>query len=264
MEPVTTTAIVLIGIVVIATACVRRIVVCESHVGLLYRNGRFKRELTPGRHFVWRPGTRCETFDQRRETTMIPGQELLSKDNVGLKITLAVSHEIADARLAAEAVQCSALELYTAGQLALREALAQRNIDEILEARSNIGAEMLPVVAEKAAAFGLIVRAVEIKDVMFPGELKRIFAEVVRAREEGRAALEKARGESAALRNLANAAKLLDGNPALMNLRMLQSIAVAAGNTGNTLVLGVPQGLAELPRRGDPRLSGRGATSDES
>ena len=238
---------------VIAAICVRRIVVRESHVSLLHRNGRFVRELAPGRYFVWRPGTTCETFDRRRQSIAIPGQEILSKDNIGLKTSLVVSYKIDDARLAVEKVQSFVRELYTAVQLAMRDALAQRNIDDILEARSAIGAELFPVVAEAAAEFGLTVHAVEIKDVMFPGELKRIFAEVARAREEGRASLEKARGESAALRSLANTAKLLDGNPALMNLRVLQSIATAAGNTGNTLVLGVPQGLTELSRSSDHR-----------
>lgn len=264
METMIVVAAVSAAAVAIGASCVRRIVVREMRVGLLYRNGLFKRELAPGRHFVWRPGTSCETFDQRRETSLIPGQELLSKDNVGLKTSLAVSYEIADARLAAEAVQCFSYELYTMAQLALREAVARRTIDEILVSRAQIGAELLPVVAEAAAAFGLKVHSVEIKDVMFPGELKRIFAEVARAREEGRAALERARGESAALRHLANAAKLIDGNPALMNLRVLQSIAAAASTTGNTLVLGVPQGLTELSRSSDKRSSERNAAIGES
>ncbi len=72
---------------------------------------------------------------------------------------------------------------------------------------------------------------------MFPGELKNIFAQVVNARKEGLAALERARGESAALRNLANAASLFDNNPNLMQLRFLQSLEK---NTGNTVVIMPP------------------------
>ena len=74
---------------------------------------------------------------------------------------------------------------------------------------------------------------------MFPADLKRAFADVLKAKHEGQAALERARGESAALRNLANAARVLEGNPALMNLRLMQSLS-AAQSAGNTLVLGVP------------------------
>jgi len=79
---------------------------------------------------------------------------------------------------------------------------------------------------------------------MLPNDLKRAFSEVLKAKQEGQAALERARGESAALRNLANAARVLDGNPALMNLRLMQSLS-AARNSGNTFVLGVP-GLVPL------------------
>jgi regulator of protease activity HflC (stomatin/prohibitin superfamily) len=89
---------------------------------------------------------------------------------------------------------------------------------------------------------------------MLPGELKRAFAEVLKARQEGQAALERARGESAALRNLANAARLLENNPALHNLRLLQSIT-AAGSAGNTLVMGVPTGFVPL-KNGATRSQG--------
>ncbi len=241
--------IAVLGIVVVARVCISKVMVRESHVGLLYRNGRLTRELAPGGHFVWRFGTACEQHDLRRQSMTIAGQELLSKDNIGLKTTLVVRYEVANVRLAVSAVDSYTQELYIAAQLALRECLSRHSIDEVLQSRSIIGTEVLPLVVEAADAFGVKLHAVEMKDVMLPGDLKRAFAEVVRAREEGRAALEKARGESAALRNLANAAKLLDGNPALMNLRVLQSIAATAESSGNTLVFGVPQGLTELSRK---------------
>jgi len=83
------------------------------------------------------------------------------------------------------------------------------------------------------------VLAVEVKDAMFPANLKRAFSDVLKAKQEGQASLERARGESAALRNLANAARVLEGNPALMNLRLMQSLS-SAQNAGSTLVLGLP------------------------
>jgi regulator of protease activity HflC (stomatin/prohibitin superfamily) len=108
-------------------------------------------------------------------------------------------------------------------------------------------------VQPEAAKIGIAIHAVEVKDVMFPAELKRAFADVLKAKQEGQAALERARGESASLRNLANAARVLDGNPALMNLRVLQSLA-SAQNAGNTLVLGVPGGLVPL-KNGKPNTA---------
>lgn len=93
-------------------------------------------------------------------------------------------------------------------------------------------------------ALGLQLLSATIKDITFPGELKRVFAQVVKAQKDGLAALEKARGESAALRNLANAAKLLENNPALLQLRLLQAVSESAGNT---VVLGLPAQATLVP-----------------
>ena len=79
--------------------------------------------------------------------------------------------------------------------------------------------------------FGIKLISIDIKDITFPGALKQTFAQVVKARYEGLAALERARGESAALRNLSNSAKILENNPALMHLRTIQSFNESSGNT---------------------------------
>ena len=79
---------------------------------------------------------------------------------------------------------------------------------------------------------------------MFPGKLKEIFAQVVNAKKEGLAALEKARGETAALRNLTNAAKMIEGNPNLMQLRLVQALGEGSGNT---LILGMPSQSMPIP-----------------
>ena len=90
--------------------------------------------------------------------------------------------------------------------------------------------------------------------------MKRAFADVLKARQEGQAALERARGESASLRNLANAAKVMEGNPALMNLRLMQSLT-AAQNAGNTLVLGMPGGFVPLNQTKPTKNTETGETS---
>ena len=84
---------------------------------------------------------------------------------------------------------------------------------------------------------------------MFPGDLKNVFAQVVNARKEGLASLERARGETAALRHLANAAKLMEGNPELMQLRLLQALKEGSGNT---IVLKMP-GAGEASESGKQR-----------
>jgi hypothetical protein len=117
-------------------------------------------------------------------------------------------------------------------------------IHTTLAQRQSIGARLHDIVSAKALSFGVKLLGVEIRDIMFPGELKKIFTQVVRARQEGLAALEKARGETAALRNLANAAQLVDRNPSLMQLRLLQ---VIGQQSGNTVVLGVPSSSRPIP-----------------
>jgi hypothetical protein len=99
--------------------------------------------------------------------------------------------------------------------------------------------------------------SVNLKDIMFPGKLKEIFAQVVNAKKEGLAAIEKARGETAALRHLANAAKMIDGNPNLMPLRLVQALGEASGNT---LILGMPPQSMPVPvpkERGAKELKGK-------
>jgi len=136
-------------------------------------------------------------------------------------------------------------DLYTAAQLALRAVAAEATVETLLAQRLDVGAQLLARVQPAVTDLGLTVHAVDVKDVAFPADLKRAFADVLKAKQEGQAALERARGESAALRNLANAARLLGGNPALMNLRLMQSLA-SAQTAGSTLVLGVPGGFVPL------------------
>jgi len=88
---------------------------------------------------------------------------------------------------------------------------------------------------------------VEIKDIMFPGELKNLFAATIRARNEGQAAMEKARAETAAMRNLANAAGLMESHPTLLTLRWIQALDGRGERTGHTVIVGAP--AAVIPTR---------------
>jgi regulator of protease activity HflC (stomatin/prohibitin superfamily) len=225
-------------------------IVQEGLAGLLYRQGRFAEQLAAGRHVRWGRGLALTLHDLRKATIAIAGQEVLTADNVGLKASLLVTYQITDPAKAAHRVQQWFSELYNVAQLALRTVVGRVPVETLLTERSGLAPQLLVLVQPEAAQLGLTVHAVEIKDVMFPAELKRAFAEVLKAKQEGQAALERARGESAALRNLANAARVLEGNPALMNLRLLQSLT-AAQNAGNTLVLGVPGGFVPL-KNGKP------------
>jgi regulator of protease activity HflC (stomatin/prohibitin superfamily) len=217
----------------------------EGYVGLLYHKGKFVEVLGAGRHIRWGRHYSVNAQDLRKTSLVVAGQEVLTADNVGLKVSLVVVYQVVDAVKAAHETQNWQGDLYHAAQLALRGVVGGVAVEALLSQRLEIGAQLLARVQPEAAKIGVNVHSVEVKDVMFPAELKRAFAEVLKSKQEGQAALERARGESAALRNLANAAKLLEGNPALLNLRLMQSLS-AAQTAGNTLVLGMPGGFVPL------------------
>jgi regulator of protease activity HflC (stomatin/prohibitin superfamily) len=158
---------------------------------------------------------------------------------------LSVGYQVSDPVKAAHETQHWQTDLYTAAQLALRAVVNGVAVEPLLAQRFELGAQLLARVQPNSAKIGVTVHSVEVKDVMLPAELKRAFADVLKAKQEGQAALERARGESASLRNLANAARVMEGNPALMNLRLMQSLT-AAQKAGNTLVLGMPGGFVPL------------------
>lgn len=219
----------------------------EFQRGLLYRRGRFVRVLEPGRHWLRARDTLVQPVDVRPAFVTIPGQEVLSADGVTLKVSIAAQYEVADLDVAFNETQDAMAALYLTLQMALREIVGAAKIDELLENRQRFAERLVAIAAEPVATLGLRLLAADIKDIMFPGELKRIFAQVVQAKQEGLAALEKARGETAALRNLANAARMVEENPALLQLRMLQAVA---GQPGSTLVVGAPQVLP-LPAKAE-------------
>lgn len=245
-------AIVLVAVVValvgagVVRALFDRVTVYEFERALRYDRGRYVRLLGPGQHWIYRRRSTLRTVDVRPSFISVPGQEVLTSDAVTLRISLAAEYELVDPALAINGIEDYATAFYLTLQLALRQSVAKVEVDELLANREQVGERLLELSREPAAAFGLALHRVELRDLMFPGELKRTFAQVVTARKDGLAALERARGETAALRNLANAAKLVDANPALLQLRLLQQIAESAGNT---IVLGLPSSATPLPLR---------------
>lgn len=213
-----------------------RLIIFDHEIGLLYQNGRFKKALGPGTHFIYPFFSQVEKFDLRQTQLIVSGQEILSLDNVSLKVSVNCFYRIEDALLAKQKVVSYQETLYAQIQLILRDIIGARTIEKLLEEKQSINQELSERIKAMASQYGLSILEISIKDISFPGELKRIFSEVIRAQKEGQAALERARGESAALRNLANAAKMIEEHPVLMNLRLLQSLS---SNQQNTLVLGL-------------------------
>jgi regulator of protease activity HflC (stomatin/prohibitin superfamily) len=217
----------------------------EGYAGLLYHKGKFVEVLNAGRHIRWGRHYTIEAHDTRKTSLLVAGQELLTADNVSLKLSLLVTYQVIDPVKASHETQSWHSDLYNAAQLALRAVVNGVAVEALFQQRLEIGAQLVARVQPEVTKIGINVLAIEVKDAMFPAELKRAFADVLKAKQEGQAALERARGESATLRNLANAARVLEGNPALMNLRLMQSLS-AAQSAGSTLVLGMPGGFVPL------------------
>jgi regulator of protease activity HflC (stomatin/prohibitin superfamily) len=210
-----------------------QIVVPEWERVLLYRDGRFSEQLEPGRHRrrSWR--RRSVRVVVRPRILVVPAQEVLTSDGLSVKISLTATCRTADPRRWHEAVEDSNAFVYVALQVAVRQAVAGRTLDEVLTARTELPEEMLPAVRATADTVGIALDGLAVRDVMVPAELRHAAAEVATARARGLAALERARSEVAATRALANAARLVAEHPGLLQLRTLQ--AVEAGRA--TVVL---------------------------
>jgi regulator of protease activity HflC (stomatin/prohibitin superfamily) len=260
--------IVLLLVAILAAIVLRPLVsvvtVHDYQRGLRYRQGRFVGLTDPGTHVALRPFTEIQVLDGRPTSLTVPGQEILTADGVALRVSLTARYVVADPVAAVTNDQNYVSALYVALHAGLREALAGRTADEILADRAAIGPLVGGSVASELARLGVELLGVDVRDVMVPSELKRAFAGIVAARREGEAAVERARGETAALRGLANAGRMLEDNPGLLQLRILQQVG---GSSGNTIMLGVPgpdgRPAAPPPPAASTRARGTGRTTVE-
>lgn len=232
----------------------RRITLFPWETGLLYVNGRFAAVLGPGRHWADIAGRTVIRMPTSPQSLSLAPQEMLTADGFPVKLSLVVDYRIDDPRRTRETTGGDYIApLHTAAQLALRAAVQTRGLDALLADRNALEPEIAPIIAKAAAAIGVAIEKVALRDLILPAEVRRMVTEVERARREGLAALERARGEQAALRSLANAARLMKGNPELHALRVLQSLSSQPGRPAPTIVLGagsilpMPAAGAEAP-----------------
>ncbi|MCB9979229.1 MAG: slipin family protein [Rhodospirillales bacterium] len=204
------------------------VTIYDFQKGLLYKNGSFKRELGAGRYHYIRARSMVQVFDLRKVLISLPGQEVLTKDNVNIKVTLVGFYEVVDPAKAAHQSENYAVEFYSFAQIILRDLISSSTIDEFLEKKCDIDAQLLVRLSEKAESLGLVVSAFSIRDIMLPANLKKAFSGVLEAKKEAQRQLEKARGEQAVLRNLSNSSSMYEGNPMLLQARLIQ--ALSAGN----------------------------------
>ena len=234
----------LVAAFVVALLGRARITVFEYERGLRFRRGRFNRVLEPGAYWYFPAFTHIQKVDIRPARVAVAGQEVLSADGVAVKASLAATYRIIDPRRAILETDDFRTAAYTEMQLALRAIVSETKVEDLLQQRAELGSRLKTIPAANLSAIGIELQDAALRDLTLPGELKKIFSQVVKARQEGLAALERARGETAALRNLANAAQMIERSPSLVQLRLLQ---VLSQQPGNTVVLGVPQSATAIP-----------------
>lgn len=227
-----------------------RVIVDETQVGLRISKGVATEVLKPGEYSTWLTTDRIELVDAREQSMQVNGQEVLTRDLMPVKFSLTTRYRIADAKLHRMAHAYPASRLYEDIQLELRRRVAVATLDEVMADRDKVMAGFADVLAPGTRSLGIELVDVQMRDMVLVGPAKQAFADIWKAQKDGQAALERARGEQASLRSLANAARMLKGNPELMNLRLLQALSGGSGKTAPTVVLGGGMGLLPVSAGG--------------
>lgn len=224
---------------------INRLTVQTGQCALVYRHGTLSRVLPSGTHWLYGDVSTVVIDVRERLVTLAP-QEVLTADAVSLRVTVALRIVVADPVAYVEKATDPVAGVYLAAQIALRDIAAGLTAEDVMRRSTRIDAEVIRDAAREAGArTGIDVIDAYVKDVIVPAEIRTAAMQLVTAKSRGAAQLEEARAETAALRALANAGKLLDAHPALAQLRLVQQVPY-----GSRVVLAV--GGAEADVAPDP------------
>ncbi|NDJ52072.1 MAG: slipin family protein [Chloroflexi bacterium] len=214
------------------------VIIWEYERALLFKNGQFQRMLEPGRYEFWRwERIRILVVSLRQMSEVVNSQAILTADKIEVRVSLIAQYQVEDPQLAVSAVESYSEQLYQDLQLTLRDLISGYEIDPLLEARAELGENLLQAVAPRAQAYGVTLSRVGIRDIVLPGSVRNVFLREVEADREGRADLVKARHEVAAARARANTAKILAQNPNVARMQELDTLVKLAGRNGSVVVL---------------------------
>ncbi|MGE0329868.1 MAG: slipin family protein [Ramlibacter sp.] len=231
---------------------VLQVQVPEHHAGLLAVDGHVQRLLGAGGYAFWKfnRNVAVDLVDLRLHAMEVTGQEILTRDKVGLRLNLTASWRYTDVQRAFTQLGKPADHLYRELQLGLRAAVGTRSLDELLENKSVIDEVVTAQVAPRLQAWGLALESVGVKDIVLPGEMKTILAQVVEAGKSAEANVIRRREETAATRSLLNTAKVMEGNPVALRLKELETLERVAERIDKISVFGgldqVLNGLVKL------------------
>jgi regulator of protease activity HflC (stomatin/prohibitin superfamily) len=235
-------SLLILFLVVIATS-VR--VVTEYERGVLFRLGRVDPANLkgPGLRIIWPLIDRMQKVDLRTVTMDVPPQEVITKDNVTIKVNAVVYFNVMNPVDAVIKIanHFTATSLYA--QTTLRNILGQHELDEILAERDKIGQALQRIIDEATDAWGVKVSAVEIKDIELPEEMRRAMARQAEAERERRAKIIAAEGEQQAAQKLHEAAEILEQSSAALHLRYLQTLVEIGVEQNTTIVFPLPMDM---------------------
>jgi len=216
------------------------VAIAAGWAGLLFQDGRHAATLPPGVHAFWKGEGQSKVLpvDLREQSADVAGQEIMTADKVTLRLNAVVTYRIVDPVKAVTEIEGYAQALYRQAQLALRAVVGTRELDRLLADKDGVAAELEAALRTGVAAFGLEIRALGIRDVILPGEMKEILNRVTEARKAAEAALITRREETAAMRSQANTARIFESNPTLMRLRELEVLERVAGKANLSVILG--------------------------
>lgn len=210
------------------------------HVGVLKIDGETQALLPPGLTAYWKINhlVEAEVVDTRLQVLEVSGQEILTKDKVNLRINLADNWRYSDVLLAFSQLTKPIDHLYRELQFALREAVGTRTLDELLEDKQVIDDVVSEHVKSRMLPFGMEIASLGVKDIVLPGDMKNILAQLVEAEKSAQANVIRRREETAATRSLLNTAKVMENNPVALRLKELETLERVAERIDNISVFG--------------------------
>jgi regulator of protease activity HflC (stomatin/prohibitin superfamily) len=230
-------------LVLVALSAIR--VVQQYERGVIFVLGRLIGAKGPGLFLVPPFISRMSKVDLRIVTLTVPPQEVITRDNVTIRVTAVIYFYVVDPIAAVVKVMNFNQATTQIGQTTLRNVLGQSELDELLAERKKINRDLQAIIDEQTEQWGVKVTAVEIKDVELPATMQRAMAKQAEAEREKRAKVIHAQGELLASTQLAQAAEVIGSQPAALQLRYLQTLTEIAVEKNSTIIFPLPLDLVE-------------------
>src|SRR5881409_1787333 len=213
----------------------------EYERGIVFRLGRLLPEPKgPGLFILIPIVDRMVKVDLRTITLTIPPQEVITKDNVPVRVNAVAYFRIVDPKAAIVQVENFMVATSQIAQTTLRSVLGQHVLDELLSEREKINAILQGIIDEQTAPWGIKVSVVEVKDVEIPQSMQRAMARQAEAERERRAKIINAEGEFQAAERLKDAAVVIESHPIALQLRYLQTLLELGSSQSTTIAFPVP------------------------